>query len=79
MGAGASQLQTSQSPAEAITGVPFFRKARSSALILGVRNPSFVRETLWLWGPYNKDPTISGYYIRVPLFSETPTSESVLL
>ena len=26
------------------------------------------------WGPYNTDPTYSlGYYIRVPIFSETPS------
>ena len=30
-----------------------------------------MRGTLF-WGPFNKDPTILGYYIRVPLFSETP-------
>ena len=32
---------------------------------------SEIRGTL-VWGPHNKDPTILGYYIRVPRFSETP-------
>ena len=36
---------------------------------------SEIRGTLF-WGPYNKDPT--GYYIRVPIFSETPMSASGL-
>ena len=29
-------------------------------------------------GPYDKDPTIWGYYIRVPLCSETPISSGCL-
>ena len=29
-----------------------------------------IRGTLF-WGPFSQDPTILGYYIRVPYFSET--------
>ena len=28
-------------------------------------------EDTLFWGPYTKDPTISGYYIRVPYFRNT--------
>ena len=27
------------------------------------------------WGPYNKDPTTLGYYVRVPYFGKLPYSE----
>ena len=28
----------------------------------------------FIWGPYNKDPTNLGYYIRVPYFRKPPNS-----
>ena len=28
------------------------------------------------WGPYNKDPTILGYYLRVPYFRKPPSLDT---